>query len=650
MINITFPDGTVKPFPSGSTAFEIASSISQGLARETVVARCNDELIDLSVPLTTDCRLEFLKFSDISGKKVFWHTTAHVCAQAVKRLFPQALPTIGPPIEEGGFYYDFADLNITQEDLKKIENEMKNIVQEGLTPQRIEYSTVQEAREANKDNPYKLAIIDDYQNETLSAYKQGEFIDICKGPHIPRLSMIKAIKLTKLAGAYWRGDAKNEQLTRIYGIGFPENKLLREYEELVAEAARRDHRKIAQEMELFTVDEDIGPGMVLWLPKGNIIKEELERWAKETEQQWGYQRVTTPLITKEGLFHTSEHLPHYTESMFPPMEFDNEKYYIKPMNCPFHHKIFSSRTRSYRELPLRIAEYGWCHRYEQSGALFGLMRVRGMQMNDAHIYCEKKDAVKEFVDVIRLHQYYYEMLGITEYSMELALRDPQSDKYHGDDSMWAEAEELMRKAMELSKVPYTIDVGGAAFYGPKIDFQIKSVIGRSFTASTNQIDLFMPEKFGLTYAGEDGSVQVPVCIHRAPLGTHERFIGFLIEHFAGRFPLWLAPEQIAVLPISKEQGNGANELVQRLKERGLRAVLETGDTLNKRVRDAQLRRIPLMVILGEKELSTGTVAVRTLDGKTTYGVSVDNFVQQVTLNRNKRKLTLPTFANIKTAQ
>lgn len=640
-LTVTFPDGNSKEFSSGVTALDVAKSISEGLARETVAAKVDGVVVDVTMPLTQDCAVEFLKFSSDEGKEVFWHSSAHVLAQAVLRLYPDAKPTIGPPIEDG-FYYDFAHLSLKQEDLEKIEAEMKKIVKEDLAVTRIDYASEKEALDDFADNPFKQEIIQEAEGG-LSAYSQGEFTDLCRGPHVPRTGMIKAVWLNKLSGAYWRADADNEQLTRVYGVSFPDKKQLKQYKKKLEEAKKRDHRRIATDLDLYTISEEVGPGLILWLPKGNIIKEELENWAKETEKQWGYQRVTTPVLTKEGLFYRSEHLPHYSESMFPPMTFDNEKYYVKPMNCPFHHTIFGSRTRSYRELPLRLAEYGWCHRYEQSGTLFGLMRVRGMQMNDAHIYCAKEDAVKEFVDVIRLHEYYYQNLGITEYSMELALRDPDSDKYHGDEEMWVEAEELMREAMEESGVPYTVVKGGAAFYGPKIDFQIKSVIGREFTASTNQIDLFMPEKFDLQFQGEDGELHTPVCIHRAPLGTHERFIGFLIEHFAGRFPLWLAPEQIAILPISQAHEQGASEIASQLEAKGLRVVIELGDTLKKRVREAQVRQIPLILIVGEKELSSQTVSVRTLDGNTVHGVPVEAFIEKTVQNRDDRELELPQF-------
>ena len=447
---------------------------------------------------------------------------------------------------------------------------------------------------------------------------------------MPSTGIVKAIKLTQVAGAYWRGDQKNAQLTRIYGLAFPSDKELEAHLKLLEEIEKRDHRKLGQELDLYATCEEIGPGLILWLPKGNMIKEELERWAKETEEEWGYVRVTTPIVTKETLFYTSEHLPHYTASMFPPMKMENENYYIKPMNCPFHHMIFKARPKSYRELPLRVAEYGWCHRYEQSGACFGLMRVRGMQMNDAHIYCTKEQAVEEFVQVLRLHEYYYKALGIKEYSMTLALRDPSDTKYHGDEKMWKEAEELTRAAMEKSGIPFTVTQGGAAFYGPKMDFEIKSAIGRKFSASTCQLDLFMPTKFGLTYMGEDGKEHTPVCIHRAPLGTHERFVGFLIEHFAGKFPLWLSPEQVRILSVSEKTEEYAKEVHKKFKDAGIRAELNCGnETLNKKIRDAQLAQINYILVVGEKEAADSTVNIRTRDNVVHGTKKIDVFLNEI---------------------
>lgn len=646
MITITLPDGSKKQVPPGSSALDVAKTIGPRLAMAAIAAKVNGELVDITKPIEQDSTLQILTFKDPEGLEVFRHSTAHVFAYAIQELFPNAKNTIGPAVEEG-FYYDFDDLKITEEDFARIEAKMQEIIAKDLPCKRVELS-LDEVKKTFPHNPYKVEMASEFalDSKKLSAYKIGDgFIDLCRGPHIPSTGMIKAFKINKIAGAYWRGDAKNKQLTRIYGISFADPKQLKEYLALQEEIARRDHRKIGKELEIFHISEDIGPGLVLWLPKGNIIKEQLENWAKETEEVWGYTRVTTPVITKEGLFHTSEHLPHYSESMFPPMEMDGERYYIKPMNCPFHHSIYKVRSRSYRELPLRLAEYGWCHRYEQSGAIIGLMRVRGMQMNDAHIYCTKEQAVKEFVDVIKLHEYYYKILGIKDYWMELALRNPDNAKYHGDDDMWKEAEELMRKAMDLSGVKYIVQNDGAAFYGPKIDFQIKSVIGRTFTASTNQIDLFMPKKFDLTYMGEDGKEHRPVVIHRAPLGTHERFVGFLIEHFAGRFPLWLNPVQVRLLPIADRHLDYTNKIAKELRDAGLRVEVDAdANSLNKKIRDAQIAQINYIVVIGDKEQENTTVNVRTRTNNVLGELSLEDFRKKL-LDEVKNKALPENFSN-----
>lgn len=570
------------------------------------------------------------------------HSLAHLLAMAVKTKYPKAKLGIGPAIDNG-FYYDF-DLGgetLAETDLDYLEKTMRSLISKNLEF-KPEIVSAEEAREIFANEPYKLELLDELiaAHEPISIYRSGDpslkdragFVDLCAGPHVASSEKIPrdAFCLDRLAGAYWRGDEKNKMLTRIYGLAFDTKPELTDYQEKREEAERRDHRKLGAELELFTFSPSIGPGLVVWLPKGNIIKESLEEWAKETEEKSGYVRVTTPIITKEDLFYISEHLPHYKDSMYSPMDIEGEKYYIKPMNCPFHHTIFSHKKRSYRELPLRLAEYGWCHRYEDSGSLFGLMRVRGMQMNDAHIYCTKEQAVQEFVDVIKLHQYYYDRLGIKDYYMELALRNPENKKYHGDDAMWQEAEALMREAMEISKVPYVVQNDGAAFYGPKIDFQIKSTIGRVFTASTNQIDLFMPKKFDLKYLDKDGQEKYVVCIHRAPLGTHERFIGFLIEHFAGNFPTWLSPVQVKILPISEKQMAYAQEVFAELKAKGIRVELdETNETLGKKIRSAKMQKIPYLIVIGEKEMDEKTITVETRGGDKGEKQTLAEFAEKI---------------------
>ncbi|HIH41848.1 TPA: threonine--tRNA ligase [Candidatus Woesearchaeota archaeon] len=642
MIKIQLPDGSKREYRKGVTGQEIAESIGTGLAKAALAVKVNGEVWDLGRPMNNDAGISILTFKDQEGKKALWHSAEHVLTHAMMNLWPGKIEMAMGPATEEGFYFDFdSSKKFTPDDFKKIEEEMAKLVNQDLPIVRKEIS-LDEAKKLFKGNKYKEEWLSEIKEkgEKVTVYWTGkDFVDLCRGPHVSSTGKIGHIKLLSLASAYWRGDSKNKQLQRIYGIAFQDRKELNRHLEMLAEAEKRDHRKLGKELDIFEIDEDIGPGLVLWLPNGNIIKEELENWAKETEKKWGYKRVTTPIITKEGLFHTSEHLPHYKESMFSPMDIDGEKYYIKPMNCPFHHKIFAARTRSYRDLPLRLAEYGTCHRYEQSGAITGLMRVRGMDMNDAHIYCTKEQAVDEFIDVIKLHEYYYKKLGITDYSMELALRDLNSDKYHGHEKMWREAEELMMKAMKKSGVKFKVEKGGAAFYGPKIDFQIKSVIGREFTASTNQIDLFMGEKFKLKYAGEDGKEHTPVIIHRAPLGTHERFIGFLIEHFAGKFPVWLSPVQVVIMTISQKMEKHGEKLRKEFEEAGIRVELDNrAESIPKKVREAQLRKIPIMLTIGEKEVENDTVALRTLDGQVKFGVKPELLVKKLKENINNKEL------------
>lgn len=547
------------------------------------------------------------------------HTAEHVLHTAMQNLYPKLKKAMGPATDDG-FYFDFeSEEKITDLDFQIIEKEMERIIKLGATMVRREVGR-DEALKLFAGNPYKLEWIEQIadRGEKYSTYQMvlsdGKVIDedLCSGPHLENVSDIGAFKLMSVAGAYWHGDEKNKMLTRIYGVAYGTQVELDKYVWQHEEAKKRDHRKLGEELDLFCFDESIGKGLPIWLPNGNIIKEELEKWAKEIEGEWGYERVTTPLITKEDLFYTSGHLPMYQDSMYAPLQIEGENYYLKPMNCPFHHKAFAARPRTYRELPLRLAEYGWCHRYEDSGSLFGLMRVRSMQMNDAHIYVQREKAVEEFVKVIKLHEYYYKILGIEKYEMELALRDPNNrSKYHGDESDWVEAEEMTREAMEKSGVPYRVVYDGAAFYGPKMDFQVFSSIGRQFTASTNQLDLYMGKKFGLEYVDSDGQKKTPVVIHRAPLGTHERFIGFLIEHFAGAFPLWLSPVQAVVLPISEKLAEYAGEVTGRLKKMGIRVILkDEAESLGKKIRSAEAMKTPYMIIVGEKEVENKTVSLR----------------------------------------
>ena len=573
------------------------------------------------------------------------HTLAHLMASAVGDIykFDKIKLTLGPAIENG-FYYDidFGAEKITDKDLKKIEDRMLKKLQKWTAWEHKEMSKDEALKFFN--NEYKAELINEIagRGEKITAFTCGGFTDLCRGGHLENPAKEidpESFKLDRVAGAYWRGDEKNKMLTRIYGIAFETKTELDAFLAQRAEAEKRDHRELGKKLELFTFDEEIGKGLPIWLPKGNIIKEELENWAKETEKEWGYQRVTTPIITKENLFYTSGHLPLYKESMYAPICIEEENYYIKPMNCPFHHKVFSALPRSYKELPLKLAEYGWCHRYEDSGSLFGLMRVRGMQMNDAHIYVTQEQAIKEFVDVIKLHEYYYKVLGIEKYEMELALRDPKKmDKYHGEEKDWKMAEDMTIKAMKLSGVPFKIVNEGAAFYGPKMDFQIYSSIGRSFSASTNQLDLYMGKRFKLEYTDKDGSRKTPFIIHRAPLGTHERFIGFLIEHFAGNFPLWLSPTQVKIIPVRENHNEYAKKVYELLKEAGIRAEFDDADlNLGTKVRNAKNSKIPYWIVVGDKEIEAKKVTLESRDkgqlGQMTSEELLKKFLEEI---KNKK--------------
>jgi threonyl-tRNA synthetase len=571
------------------------------------------------------------------------HTLAHLLGASILELYPGSKLTLGPAIENG-FYYD-AEVSgkITDADLEKIEAKMREILPtwEEMTGREISYD---EAKEIFSGNEYKLELINEHKDSGLTAYSAGSFTDLCKGGHSENPAKdLKKIgwKLDRVAGAYWRGDEKNKMLTRVYGLAFETKEKLDEYIAMQKEAKKRDHRDIGEKLDLFYFEEAIGKGLPIWLPKGNIIKEELENWAKETEEEWEYDRVTTPIITKENLFYTSGHLPLYKESMYAPIEIEGENYYIKPMNCPFHHKAYGARPKSYRDLPVRFAEYGWCHRYEDSGSLFGLMRVRGMQMNDAHIYVQKEKAVEEFVKVIKLHEYYYKILGIENYQMELALRDPNKmDKYHGNEEDWKDAEKMTIEAMEKSGVPYTVVNEGAAFYGPKMDFQIFSSIGRQFTASTNQLDLYMGKQFELEYTDNDGTRKTPAIIHRAPLGTHERFIGFLIEHFAGNFPTWLSPVQVAIVPVKENHEEKAREIEKMFRQNKIRTeYFESGDSLGKRIHAGKATRAPYVIVLGDKEIESGMLTIEKRDGEK-VAMNQDELIETIKQNITSKKLDI----------
>ena len=561
-------------------------------------------------------------------------------------LFPEAKIAIGPPIENG-FYYDF-DLprTLTPEDLKAIEKRMRQIIA-GKHPFEKRVVTAEEAKKVFADQPYKLELIeglaqggfDDNGNpidETpeISFYTHDTFTDLCRGPHVANTGEINpsAVKLLSVAGAYWRGDENNPQLQRIYGTAWETPKELKDYLRMLEEAKKRDHRKLGKELDIFTFDEEVGPGLPLWLPNGGIIIEELEKLAKEMEYAHGYERVRTPHLTKEALFIRSGHLPYYADSMYPPMEMEGVRYYIKPMNCPMHHKIFAARPRSYRDLPLRLGEYGTCYRYEKSGELFGLMRVRSMQMNDAHIYCAEEDFEQEFMDVIAMYMEYFKIFGIERYVMRFSTHSKAGlgKKYVDNERLWIKTEDMVRQAMENGNVNYVEVPGEAAFYGPKIDVQVWSAIGREFTLATNQVDFAVPERFDLKFINRRGEEETPLCIHRAPLSTHERMIGFLIEHYAGKFPVWLAPEQVRIVPITDDQFEYARQIEQQYRAAGVRARADLGsERMNAKIRNAQKKQIPYMLVVGNQEKEAGTVAPRLRSGKRLPALSVDAFLSQI---------------------
>src|SRR5512140_3727334 len=544
------------------------------------------------------------------------HSAAHIMAQAVLEMIPEAKISIGPPVENG-FYYDF-DLprNLTPEDLEQIEKRMRQIIA-GKHEFKKTVVSAEEARKIFAGQPYKLELIDGlekggvdeygnplHEKPEISIYQQDSFVDLCRGPHVENTRQIKpdAFKLMSVAGAYWRGDEHNKMLQRIYGTAWENAQQLKDHLWQLEEAKKRDHRKLGKELEIFMFDEEVGPGLPLFPPNGGVMIEELEKLAKEMEDQAGYLRVRTPQLSKEDLFIHSGHLPYYAESMYPPMELEGVKYYVKPMNCPMHHKIFGSKGRSYRDLPVRLAEYGTCYRYEKSGELFGLMRVRSMQMNDAHIYCSEEQFEQEFMGVVALYRKYFELFSIGKYVMRLSLHGKAGlgKKYVDNERLWLKTEDMVRRAMQNGNVPFVEAVDEAAFYGPKIDVQIWSVIGKEFTLATNQVDFAVPERFDLKFVNKDGAEEVPLCIHRAPLSTHERMVGFLLEHYAGAFPVWLAPEQVRVISITDEQSEYAAQIAAQLREQGVRASADqSSERMNSKIRSAQLMKVPYMLVVGE---------------------------------------------------
>ena len=633
-IHITFPDGAVREYPAGITALEIAKSISEGLARNVLSAKINGNVWDATRPIHEDATLALLTWNDTDGKKTFWHSSAHLLAEALEALFPGIKLGIGPPIENG-FYYDidFGDKTFSSEDFAKVEAKMNELAkQENAFVRREMPKQEAIAYFTEKQDPYKLELLQDLNDGEITFYEQGAFTDLCRGPHIPHTGFIKAIKLISTAGAYWRGSEKNKQLTRVYAITFPKKSELDEYLMMLEEAKKRDHRKLGKELEIFTFDDDVGPGLPLWLPNGGQIIETLEAFAKQTEKEHGYQRVKTPHIARESMYLKSGHLPYYKDSMFPAMELDGETYYLKAMNCPHHHKIFGALPRSYKELPIRLAEYGTCYRYEQSGELLGLMRVRSLQMNDAHIYCTEAQFEQEFRSVNELYLRYFKVFGIEKYVMRFSKHDPAKlgQKYINNPELWAKTENMVRDVLVRSGIPFVEVEDEAAFYGPKIDIQVWSAIGREFTLATNQVDFAQAERFDLSFINDKNEKERPIIIHRAPLSTHERFVGFLLEHYAGNFPVWLAPRQVAILPISDKFLDYAIHVAEFLKKADIRAFVdERSEKAGRKIRDAEVAKIPYMLIVGEKEAAAGEVSVRKHGGGDLGSLSLQVFTDQI---------------------
>ncbi len=631
-INITLPDGSVRLYERGVTALDVAKSISEGLARNVLAAKVNNELWDATRSINTDASLTLLTWNDKEGKQTMWHSSAHLMAEALEALYPGIKFGIGPPIDNG-FYYDvdFNEQPFSTEDLKKVEDRMNELAKKNSQYMRKDVSKADAiAYFTDKGDPYKIELLQELHDGQITFYEQGNFVDLCRGPHIPSTGFIKAIKLTTLAGAYWRGNEKNKQLTRIYGITFPKKSELDEYLNMLEEAKKRDHRKLGKELEIFTFDDDVGPGLPLWLPNGAAIIERLETFAKKTEAEAGYVRVKTPHIAKESMYIKSGHLPYYAESMFPPMEMDGEKYYLKAMNCPHHHKIFAALPKSYRDLPMRFAEYGTCYRYEQSGELFGLMRVRSLQMNDAHIYCTEAQFEEEFKKVNDLYLKYFNVFGIDKYVMRFSKHSAEKlgQKYINAPEMWLKTEEMVRKVLVNLGVNFVEVEDEAAFYGPKIDIQIYSAIGREFTLATNQVDFAQAERFDLWYTNERNEKERPIIIHRAPLSTHERFIGFLLEHYAGNLPLWLTPKQVAVLPISEKYEAYAQELFSKLQSVGITGFCDMrNEKVGKKIREAEIKKIPYMLIVGEQEMAENALSARKHGGEDLGKLSLPAFIQ-----------------------
>ncbi|PHR92761.1 MAG: threonine--tRNA ligase [Leeuwenhoekiella sp.] len=631
MIQVTLPDGSVKEFESGVTPFDVANSISAGLARNVISAKYNGQTVEITTPLTEDGSLILFTWNDEEGKKAFWHSSAHILAQALEELYPGVKLTIGPAIEKG-FYYDvdLGDRSLSENDFKKIEDKMLEIAR-GKHEFSMRSVSKADALEFYKkqNNPYKVELIENLEDGSITFCDHDTFTDLCRGGHLPNTAFVKAVKLMSVAGAYWRGDENKPQLTRVYGISFPKQKDLKEYLELLEEAKKRDHRKLGKELQLFTFSQKVGQGLPLWLPKGAALRERLENFLKAAQKKAGYEMVVSPHIGQKELYVTSGHYAKYGEDSFQPITTpaEGEEFLLKPMNCPHHCEIYNSQLWSYRDLPKRFAEFGTVYRYEQSGELHGLTRVRGFTQDDAHIFCTPDQLDDEFMKVIDLVLYVFGSLGFENFTAQVSLRDPENkEKYIGSDANWEKAENAIINAAKTKGLNYVIETGEAAFYGPKLDFMVKDALGRSWQLGTIQVDYNLPERFELSYKGSDNEEHRPVMIHRAPFGSMERFVAILLEHTGGNFPLWLMPQQAIVLTLSENYEKYAQNVLELLENHEIRATIDDrGETMGRKIREAEMQKVPYMLIIGEKEAKDGTVSVRKHGGEDLGTMSVADF-------------------------
>lgn len=641
MIQITLPDNSIREYPAGSSALDIAHSISSGLARNVLAAEINGEVWDATRPIHENSSIKLLTWTDDNGKMAMWHSSAHLMAEAFEACYSGIKLAIGPPIENG-FYYDidFGEHTFSEADFPKIEKKMLELARQKNEYIRKEISKADAISYFQaKEDPYKLELIEGLEDGHITFYTQGEFTDLCRGPHIPNTGFIKAVKLMSVAGAYWRGDEKNKQLTRVYAITFPKNKELTSYLELLEEAKKRDHRKIGKELGLFTFSQKVGQGLPLWLPKGAALRERLENFLKTAQRKGGYEQVITPHIAHKDLYVTSGHYAKYGEDSFQPIQTpaDDEEFLLKPMNCPHHCEIYKAKPRSYKELPLRLAEFGTVYRYEQSGELHGLTRVRSFTQDDAHIFCMGDQVKDEFKKVIDLVLYIFKTLSFENYTAQVSLRDPENpDKYIGSNENWDKAEQAIIEAAEEKGLPTIIEYGEAAFYGPKLDFMVKDALGRKWQLGTIQVDYNLPERFELEYQGNDNEKHRPVMIHRAPFGSMERFVAVLIEHCAGDFPLWLTPDQVILLPISEKYQDYSETVLNSLKNSDIRAIIDDrSEKTGRKIRDAELNKVPFMLIIGEREAAEGMVSVRRRGGEDLGAMSTEAFANLIHTEVNK---------------